>query len=168
MIKIIKLSDIATEFRIRDDKIIELINEWQEIKNIKVLGIDNGIVVVLPSFVEEIRKQKAFVESFIFPYEQVLKSIIRNDRDYNQSYIYFLLDKSEIVYIGQTVDLKTRLNSHVKDKEFDQVAAVQVFKGYLNIAEYINIDYHNPRINTTRWGSKSFLKRILELCDNVE
>ena len=37
--------------------------------------------------------------------------------------LYFLFDKSEIIYIGQTGDLRARLHSH-KDKKFTNFRAI--------------------------------------------
>lgn len=42
------------------------------------------------------------------------------------SYIYFLTNCGEVVYVGQTKNLPNRLKSHQKDREFDDVFYFEV------------------------------------------
>jgi hypothetical protein len=37
------------------------------------------------------------------------------------AFLYFLIDNEEVVYIGSTSDLSTRIWSHKKDKKFNEV-----------------------------------------------
>jgi len=46
----------------------------------------------------------------------------------NKFYIYFLLDKNTVVYVGQTKDIISRIQSHMySDKVFDDIFCVDAF-----------------------------------------
>ena len=89
-------------------------------------------------------------------------------------YIYFLIDKNSIVYVGQSRNIHTRIKNHKKDKKFDSYFYVKShdkseidklekyyinrFKPYYNdslINSYINIS--NQKINQLFQNGKEFL-----------
>ena len=44
----------------------------------------------------------------------------------SQYFVYKLLNKEEIVYVGQTTGLDNRINQHKADKVFDSVLVIEV------------------------------------------
>jgi hypothetical protein len=61
--------------------------------------------------------------------------------------VYFLLLKNQVVYVGQTMNLLSRLQSHRKDKEFDDVWFVIVDQRSLSETEKAYIKKFNPPLN---------------------
>lgn len=62
-------------------------------------------------------------------------------------YVYFLMDGEEVVYVGQTCDLKNRIGRHRKDKAFTGVYFVRVRVDRLLERERHYIRKFNPRYN---------------------
>lgn len=84
------------------------------------------------------------------------------------SVIYFLLDKGEIIYVGQTKQLLARLAAHMTDKTFDSYAAFPVPASEANDAEAAMIVRFNPPLNKgvpvqRRYVSYDRLKRLYGL-----
>jgi hypothetical protein len=163
----ISLTKIAEYFNVREEKAYNIISQWQKDKNLKVLyqpDVQSNIYIS-KAFYSELQKQKEFMDGFICDHNTIKRNIISFDREYNKAYVYFLIENDEIIYIGQSVDLLRRIETHSKDKEFDQVSIYQVHENYLDIAEMINIVTYNPRLNSQKWGNGTFLKRIIDMCD---
>lgn len=53
-------------------------------------------------------------------YLELLQQDIKDKDELESFYIYALWKDRQIVYIGQTVNLETRLSAHRKEKDFDQ------------------------------------------------
>ena len=64
-----------------------------------------------------------------------------------RSGIYFLCKDNEVVYIGQSQDVTTRVNGHVGSKEFDSVTAMLVPKELLDEVEQYWIKRVKPELN---------------------
>lgn len=62
-------------------------------------------------------------------------------------YIYFLLHQDEVVYVGQSVDLANRAETHKKDKQFDRVLFIEVSLGSMNSIERHFIRRLMPKYN---------------------
>jgi len=60
--------------------------------------------------------------------------------------IYFLVDKEKIIYIGQSVNIPSRLQAH-KDKNFDNVYMLPIPQSALNPVEAALIRYFKPPLN---------------------
>ena len=80
--------------------------------------------------------------------------------------IYFLFDGGVLVYIGQSINLCSRISQHVLDgeKRFDKVAAFSVPKKDLNMVEDINIYKYKPIYNQRKWSQRDYFKNVLLLC----
>lgn len=61
--------------------------------------------------------------------------------------IYFLIKESKIVYIGQSINLLSRLGSHTKRIDFDKYTFVKCAKEHLNDVESALISRFNPEHN---------------------
>lgn len=66
--------------------------------------------------------------------------------------IYFLIKGDEIVYIGQTTVGESRIHQHktARKIDFDSYAFFECDRNDLNMAEYANIEAHNPRFNKNK------------------
>lgn len=64
-----------------------------------------------------------------------------------QTMIYFLLDKAEVVYVGQTTNGVGRPFQHAKDKKFDSVKIIPCPKEKLDEMESVYITKYNPKYN---------------------
>lgn len=66
--------------------------------------------------------------------------------------IYFLCRENRIVYIGQTVNLASRLGQHVMSKHFDRIFYFEVAARDLKELEAELIEYYDPELNKTTKG----------------
>jgi len=62
--------------------------------------------------------------------------------------IYFLLEKGQVVYVGQTRNsVSDRILSHSKEKDFDAFSSFAVNDKELDEIESENIIFHRPKYN---------------------
>lgn len=78
--------------------------------------------------------------------------------------IYFLFDGDEIVYVGQSVDIMTRIGAHLRDKIFDSFNYIECGLRDLNNLEATYILELKPKYNTTLpkndfWMSSNAIKQ---------
>lgn len=64
--------------------------------------------------------------------------------------IYFLILNGEIVYVGQSINIWSRIDSHRADKEFDGIAFEQCEEADLNRMEILYIEKYNPTLNRSK------------------
>lgn len=80
--------------------------------------------------------------------------------------VYFLLQGSSVVYVGQSVNVHARITGHMSSKEFDGFAYVKCDKAALDILESLYIHSLRPRLNGEQNGVPSAplrLDRLLKL-----
>ncbi len=92
-----------------------------------------------------------------------LHELIPNLHDHTP-YIYFLIRKHKIVYIGQTHSIRYRLHHHNCYLNYDSVRWIKCEEKNLSYYERRWIKKFNPEYNTMftrkwKWREKSFEKR---------
>jgi len=70
------------------------------------------------------------------------------DRHEEQPCVYFLCKEKQVVYVGQTTCLTSRLKSHRRDKDFDEAFFLPVPAEMLLEVEQQLISEHRPKYNT--------------------
>ena len=97
--------------------------------------------------------------------ELTIKDIIYLKTKGIDKFIYFLIDKGEIVYIGKSNGrLLCRINSHLKDKEFDNVKYLSVNSiNELNRVESELISNHKPKYNKLNVNNKINLSSTVKM-----
>ena len=58
--------------------------------------------------------------------------------------VYFLIDRGEVVYVGQSVNVFSRMREHSKSKKFDSYVYINCSKGDLDILESLYIHVLRP------------------------
>lgn len=99
---------------------------------------------------------------------QILAAASSFDRETG---VYFLLNKGEIVYIGQSVHIRTRVDMHRQEKkiEFDAVAYVLCDKKDLDFLESMYIYKFSPSCNgNTLQGNKAAPVSIQQIYDLIK
>jgi hypothetical protein len=77
--------------------------------------------------------------------------------------VYFLVQGAEVVYIGQSVNIGSRIHSHLKDKRFDSVYYVRVHRESLDEFEGALIRALKPCLNRPNKAPSSiFPERVLK------
>src|SRR5690625_1188185 len=82
-----------------------------------------------------------------------MRTRISDAREYDTSpekrYIYFLFSGDEVVYIGQTIHLETRIRYHLKNRgdKFDSIKYYKCDIECLDYTEFEEIIYHQPKLN---------------------
>ena len=61
--------------------------------------------------------------------------------------IYFLIDNDEIVYVGKTMHITSRVITHKLTKKFDRVSFISCSKEEMEELEKMYIEKFSPRIN---------------------
>lgn len=97
--------------------------------------------------------------------------IIQRAKSYGDACgVYFLISSDEIIYIGQSVNIASRISGH-RDKDFDSVAFVTCKKQELDILESLYIIAYRPKLNGYAGGNGSkrlctpmTLRSIIEQC----
>jgi len=93
------------------------------------------------------------------------------DRDYSAGVVYFLIDRAEVVYIGQTMTRERPL-AHARDKQFDVCMYTPIIldRGHLIVEEML-IEHFSPKYNacqvSKRLGRKPYnINRLKEIYSN--
>lgn len=61
--------------------------------------------------------------------------------------VYFLVHQDEIVYVGQSLNIWSRIGTHVSSKKFDRAAYIQVPREKLDLVESLYIHMLKPKLN---------------------
>jgi len=84
-------------------------------------------------------------------YHYLAERQVKNNIIERSSYIYFLFDdeEGEIVYIGKTIDIFSRIGAHNTDKKkkFSSFVYYRCFSGDLDRVETFLIDWFRPKYN---------------------
>jgi len=77
--------------------------------------------------------------------------------------VYFLKKKSEVVYVGQSINIAQRISDHQREKEkdFDSFDYVECSVDNLNSNETFFIHYYNPKYNKVKYHIKAGLKKSI-------
>ena len=109
----IDIEQIGKEFSLRQDIVREMLTEWSNINNDKIMHrFDNGRLCVQESFYLQLIKSKEYIDSFICDYAFIEDHIVKDLKSLRQSYIYFLLDMGQVVYVGQSGNVYSRVTTH--------------------------------------------------------
>lgn len=73
-------------------------------------------------------------------------------------FVYLLIQDEDVVYVGQTNDIYTRLKEHARHKKFNRVVFLQVPKDCLNMVEEHYINAFKPIYNGSS-GTRSHFAR---------
>lgn len=80
--------------------------------------------------------------------ESILNGAVSVDVLLDTCGVYFLIRGAEIVYVGQSVSVMSRLSQHLRGgKDFDRFAFVPVEKKNLNVVEWAYINIFRPALN---------------------
>ena len=61
--------------------------------------------------------------------------------------VYFLIKGIEIVYVGQSVNVHSRVATHFADKDFDSFCYIECLPKHLDVLESLYIHIYQPRLN---------------------
>jgi hypothetical protein len=154
------------------------IQELNKLFDLDELSLFNNIMRMGNRYGRKILHQedsKLFVDPII--YEEVLEELrslneycFKDFKNYenrlvpfkNGSYIYYLFDNRQIVYVGQTINVAARIPCHLKDKKFDDVYYFEVPNKDRLLIESYNIEEHKPFYNGLGVDSQILLKGVLE------
>ena len=75
------------------------------------------------------------------------KQIVEQSTSWEKlSGVYFLIDGDEVVYVGQSLNIFSRINNH-KDKKFDRYAYVNCDPNVMDRLESLYIHFLKPKLN---------------------
>ena len=143
---------------------VNMVIEFGIIKeNIRIKDIENKKLLtenkLLKDSISDIQKREKQLTNSEFQANIMSKAIIDNIFDSKKIYviekitiedfcgIYFLLKEKKIVYIGQSVNIFSRINAHTKDKDFDEVRFFKCQREDLDKVEIFFIKLIKPELN---------------------
>lgn len=86
---------------------------------------------------------------------------------YDDCFIYFLLDKNEVVYVGKTTQGISRPFNHKSSKKFDQIKIIYFESDKLDEMEDFFIKKYKPKYNKiSNYNQNYSLKRVIEKLKN--
>ena len=74
--------------------------------------------------------------------------------------IYALMNGSSVVYVGKTINVRTRVSSHKHDKEFTSVVHGECGAGDVSDIEASNIVKLNPPLNKSIPANRCYNNRV--------
>lgn len=95
--------------------------------------------------------------------------------------VYFLIKDREIIYVGQSVDILSRIDTHranpsprsypwcpstLPEKDFDSFAFIEIEETDLNVVERFYILVFNPRCNVASYKLKNYRDMLEERFDD--
>lgn len=88
--------------------------------------------------------------------------------DMKSYHVYALWDKGEIVYIGKSENVYSRINHHTKNKVFDEYSLIECeTEGKMGLLESNLIISINPKYNKTVGNEFVSIKRIRDLIRSI-
>lgn len=85
---------------------------------------------------------------FIDKFDNLKRNVFQSSQ-VNETYVYFLMLENEVVYVGKSVFIESRLKAHRKDgKVFSSVEYIVVPNKYAFEIEYYFIRKYNPIYNS--------------------
>ena len=160
----INIKVLAARYKIKSDEAFDMLLAYGQRVNQRVLTQQDGEVYYPKWLDEEMERVDSDLQTLVIPKAKIEENLQPCHLKL-QPFVYFLYDKDELVYVGQSRHVPARVNSHRDDKTFDRVAAFpSTSLGVLEV-EYANIRHYRPRYNkagvTTLAGR---LKDILGRC----
>lgn len=163
MSETVLLHKVAENFGISDPEATKII-----------LGHGNVITKVLINsgeierfYYDDLVKTGMFFQTLIIPHEDVLQYAYYKVPFDKLPRVYFLLDENVVVYVGQTNEICGRINTHMRDKDFDRVATF-IYKENLYMTEAMNILHYNPAYNGMSLNPYSYFSQVVKRTEYLE
>lgn len=126
-------------------------------------GINDGFISAdLADFIKE---KFEYQLSSIISMDEILKEKSEYIPIKEGSYVYFLIQDNEIVYVGQSNQLLGRIQNHINTsgKVFNYISIFQVDvkKHSLNEIEQIHIHTINPILNKVKYSKLQLIENIV-------
>ena len=75
--------------------------------------------------------------------------------------VYFLIKNEEIVYVGQSINVHSRITQHLASKDFDSVSFIACEKEHLDLLESMYILAFSPKLNgNPPFGLQAVLSKL--------
>lgn len=139
-------------------------------------SVDLGVKIMSPnSIIENVEiSDKAYsliiyeinlIQSQINDLEYLRELRVTEVPDISKPVVYFLFQDDYILYIGMTNDLKRRISTHKKDKEFNYIS-IQVCNKYdVMLLEALYINKYCTGLNKNVYPMSVIVKMIIERID---
>lgn len=98
----------------------------------------------LPHQIEMHRLSTNLTDRTLLTAKEIIKG---SDRLPHLTGVYFLIKNEHIIYVGQSVNILSRIASHKRDKEFDRFAFVPCEREDLDVLESLYIHFLRPELN---------------------
>ena len=160
----IKLAEVARFLGISDKAAYNNLVWFSEKIFYNLLATIDGKVYTTDEIFAEIQEEHKNLYSLIVDKNTVLGNAKASMPLHNKPSIYFLVDRDEIAYIGQSTNFANRVMTHQREKTFDRMYLAPTYKPDLNRVERININHHNPRQNNYYYCNEHIFRQVLRSC----
>jgi predicted GIY-YIG superfamily endonuclease len=127
-----------------------------------MLGMDGYDYVTSPVYFDEMVKMDGELRGLIISERSVRTAASKNIPFAKGPTLYFLRDDGNIVYIGQTHVLPSRIAAHQEDKTFNTVSSFRTPESELIITEAMNIFSYRPILNKDVMNNEAYFKQVLK------
>lgn len=114
------------------------------LKNKELSNIENAISLAKSRLEIAHKKLKQTVDDDLFDHEQILVMAGIKRRLCG---VYFLIKDMEVIYVGQSINIHSRIEEHERTKVFDTFTYIECPRSDLNVIEAKYINKFKPSLN---------------------
>ena len=119
-----EITDFRQFFDLDDHQLYKAILKASNNFGVKIMHESNDRILIDPKIFESVEVVYTLLRKNIPIAPEALINSSEKIPFKDGSYIYFLVNYTEIVYIGQAVNLGARIPNHFTDKKFDKVQVI--------------------------------------------
>ena len=157
----VKIHELREFFDLDNHQLYKIILKASNKYGVKIINEVESTIFIDPKIFESIEVVYSLLRKNIPISQEVLLNASDLIPFENGSYVYFLVRYTEIVYIGQTINLGARIPNHFNDKKFDKIYYIDVKDSERLLIEGLCINYHNPKYNKQGLDDYLFFKWVL-------
>jgi hypothetical protein len=153
-------------FGISNDECYAVLLKYSNAIGIKLLHKVVHDIVVPEKLIELIESTLRALEDSLEPYDVIVGKKSNAIPFIGNGHIYYLFLGKQLVYIGQTTNLPSRIGEHRRSgKVFDFVACIPVDPDYLLVTEKFYIKRDLPVLNIVIMSNVEYFSAILDITD---
>ena len=159
--KNIKLDTLAKNLQIANRDVYNALLEYGNRVQRKVLNYMDEDLTIPESLYLDILHIDGYIKGWVMDEARIQEKASKYIPFDTLPRVYFLLDDTVLVYIGQSIKISGRITQHIEKKTFNRVASFKVSAGELDMIEMVNIRHYHPIYNKAIVSPIDYLKYIL-------
>lgn len=164
--EMINIKDIAKTYQTTPDAVFNVLLSYGNKVNQKLLAQKDGETYIPEWLWDEMNRIDSGIDSHVIS-GMVVRKHMQTVESISAPSVYFLYRGDDLVYIGQSHDVFSRISIHLKDenKIFDKFAILPIANHELQDVEYSNIRHYKPEYNQQGKSDTDYrMQYILRKC----